>query len=187
MLLAWQPEAEQRDIPMTTDELAVQVGKEAGNELTDALGKIKHCVDQLDDAQIWSRPDALLNSIGNLILHLEGNLTQWIACGIGGAGHHRNRPAEFAERGPIPKSELIHRLEIAVANARAASERLSGDELVKVRRIQGFDVTGLAAIFHSIPHFRGHTQEIVHMARILLGDKYRIQWQPSTPEQGASN
>ena len=172
---------------MTTDELVIQVGKEAAHELSDALGKIKHCVDQLDDARVWSRPHPSTNSIGNLLLHLEGNLTQWIVCGIGGAEDHRNRPAEFAEQGPIPKSNLIRRLEIAVANARAAFERLSGDELMRVRRIQGFDVTGLAAVFHSVPHFRGHTQEIVHLTRMILGDEYRIQWQPMTNEQGASN
>ena len=170
---------------MTADELAVHVGRQAGDELADALTKIKHCVDQLDEAQIWLRPQASLNSVGNLLLHLDGNLTQWIVCGIGGAEDQRDRPAEFAASGSVPKNDLIQRLDAAVANARAAMDRLSGDELLRVRRIQGFEVTGLAAIFHSIPHFRGHTQEIVHMTRLLLGDKYRIQWQPATPEQGA--
>jgi hypothetical protein len=174
-------------LQMTTHELANQVGKEAAHELADALGKIKHCVDQLDDAKIWSRPQMSLNSIGNLLLHLTGNLTQWIVCGIGGADDHRDRPAEFAERGPIPKSNLIARLESAVVDAGAALERVTGDELVRVRRIQGFDVTGLAAMFQSISHFRGHTQEIVHMTRMILGEQYRIQWQPSTPEQGAAS
>lgn len=172
---------------MTADELAIQVGKHAVDELTDALGKIKHCVDQVDDAQIWSRPHATLNSIGNLLLHLEGNLTQWIVSGIGGAEDRRHRPSEFAERGPISKHALIRRVEDAVASAGAALDRLGADELMRVRRIQGFDVTGLAAIFHSVPHFRGHVQEIVHMCRTILGDDFRMQWQPATPEQGAAN
>ena len=51
--------------------------------------------------------------------------------------------------------------------------------------IQGFDVTGVAAIFDSVPHFRGHTQEIVHMTRLQLGDAYHFAWAPATPEQGA--
>lgn len=170
---------------MTADELAAQVGKEAAHELADALSKIKHCVDQLEDAQIWSRPPAHLNSIGNLLLHLTGNLTQWIACGIGGAEGTRDRPAEFAEQGPIPKDDLIRRLEGAVANATIALERPKADDLLRIRRIQGFDVSGLAAIFHSVSHFRGHTQEIVHITRRIVGDEYRIQWQPETAEQGA--
>jgi len=61
---------------MTADELTKHVTDEAARELNDALGKIVHCLDQLDEAQIWSRPQALMNSIGNLLRHLEGNLTQ---------------------------------------------------------------------------------------------------------------
>jgi len=170
---------------MTTDELAIQVGKAAGRELSDSLTKIKRCIDQLDDAQVWLRPEALLNSIGNLLVHLEGHLTQWIVCGIGGIEDHRDRPAEFAEQGPIPKGVLVERLEVAVVAAKAALRRLSERDLMRPHRIQGFEVTGLAAVFHSVSHFRGHTQEIVHMTRMILGEGYRIQWQSSTPEQGA--
>lgn len=170
---------------MTADELAAQVGQEAAQELSDALAKIIHCVNQLDEAQVWSRPQPGLNSIGNLLLHLAGNLTQWIVAGFGGAADHRNRSAEFTEQGPIPKRELLARLEAAVAQARAALKRVTAGELVRVRRIQGFDVSGLAATFHSVPHFRGHAQEIIHMTRSILGDKYQVHWHPATPEQGA--
>jgi hypothetical protein len=54
-----------------------------------------------------------------------------------------------------------------------------------VRRIQGSEISGMEAIFNSIPHFRGHTQEIIHLTRALLGDRYRVAWAPLTPEQGA--
>ncbi len=168
---------------MIADELASQVGKHAGVELNEALEKIKHCVNQLDDVQVWSRPHPALNSIGNLLLHLEGNLTQWIVCGIGGAEDHRHRAAEFSERGPITKNTLLERVGRAVSQATEALSRVTADELTRVRRIQGFEVNGLAAIFGSVPHFRGHTQEIIHMTRAILGEKYQIQWEP-TPEQG---
>ena len=59
-------------------------------------------------------------------------------------------------------------------------------ELLEPRRIQGFETTGLAAIFDSVAHFKGHTQEIVHLTRMQLGDRYRFEWVPSTPEEGAT-
>jgi hypothetical protein len=170
---------------MTADELAFEIKKEAADELVNAVGRIKHCVDQLRDDWIWAKPHPALNSIGNLILHLEGNLTQWIVCGIGGAEDHRNRPAEFAEQPAIPRADLLRRLEIAVASASLAFERQDADALARVRRIQGFEVTGVGAIFSSIPHFRGHTQEIIHMTRAILGAGYQMQWKPATVEEGA--
>jgi len=170
---------------MTADELAAAVGREAANELASALAKIKHCLGQLTDEQVWWRSRPSLNSIGNLILHLCGNLRQWIVAGLGGAVDSRDRPAEFSEPGPNPKEELLRRLEAVVDEARAALARQTARPLLEARRIQDFDVTGLAAIFDSVPHFRGHTQEIVSLTRLQLGDAYRFAWAPTTPEQGA--
>jgi Protein of unknown function (DUF1572) len=171
---------------MTADELAAVVGTAAANELTSALARIKHCLDQLTDEQVWYRSHPGLNSIGNLILHLGGNVRQWLVAGLSGADDVRNRSAEFAERGPIPKDELFRALDTVVREATTVLGRLSASQLLDSRRIQGFNVTGLAALFDSVPHFRGHTQEIVHMTRLQLGAVYRFAWTPTTPEQGSA-
>jgi hypothetical protein len=169
---------------MTADELAAAVGREAATELTSALGKIQHCLGQLTDEQVWWRYQPSLNSIGNLIMHMCGNVRQWVVAGLGGAADRRDRPAEFAERGPIPKADLLRKLDAVVGEAKEVLGKLTTRQLLEVRRIQDFDVTGLAAIFDSVPHFRGHTQEIIHMTRLQLGDAYQYQWKPLTPEQG---
>jgi hypothetical protein len=171
---------------ITADDLAVAVGTEARNELTSALDKIKHCPGQLNDEQVWRRSQPRLNSIGNLILHLCGNLRQWIVAGLGSAVDVRDRAAECSERGPISKDDLLRRLDAVVSEAKDVLGRLTARQLLETRRIQGFNVTGLAAIFDSVPHFRGHTQEIIHMTRLQLGAAYRFAWTPTTPEQGAA-
>ena len=168
----------------TSEQVAAAVAAEAGRELSAALGKIKHCLGQLTDEQVWWRPAESMNSIANILLHLEGNLRQWIVSGIGRAHDTRNRPSEFAQRGPIAKAELLAHLETAVSEAQAALSRATAADLLRPRRIQGFDVTGVGAIFDSVPHFRGHTQEIIHMTRSQLGTAYRLAWTPTTPEQG---
>jgi hypothetical protein len=170
---------------MTADELAAIVGTAAAQELESALKRIKHCLAQLNDVQVWRRSHPNLNSIGNLILHLCGNLRQWVVAGVGGASDKRNRPAEFAERGPIPKQELLDSLARVVAEAMRVLAGVNAQQLAELRRIQGFEVSGIAAIFDSVPHFRGHTQEIVHMTRLQLSDAYKFAWTPATPEQGA--
>src|SRR5437588_10615937 len=122
---------------MTADELAAAVGREAGNELASALGKIKHCLGQLSDEQVWWRSHPSLNSVGNLILHLCGNVRQWLVAGLGGAADSRDRPAEFAERGPIPKDELQRRLEAVVDEAGAVLARQTARQLLEARRSPG--------------------------------------------------
>ena len=163
---------------MTPDDLTPALVAAATKELTSALGRIKHCLGQLSDEQIWWRDHAAVNSIGNLLLHLCGNVRQWIIAGLGGAKDDRDRPAEFAERGPIPKDQLLRQLEAVVAEASAVLSRQTAAQLLRVRKIQTNDVNGLEAIFNSIPHFRGHTQEIIHMTRIQLGDAYQFAWKP---------
>jgi hypothetical protein len=158
---------------------------EARRQLAARLERIRHCVDQLDDAQLWWRPRDSMNSIANLILHLCGNLRQWVLAGAGGAADARDRPREFAERGPIPRAEVLGRLERVVAEAIALLARLPESVLLEPRRVQGFEETVLSAIFSSVAHLDGHTQEIVCLTRLQLGDAYRFAWTPATPEQGA--
>jgi len=168
----------------TCEQLAAAVAAAASQELTKALDRIKHCLGQLTDEQVWQREAESMNSIGNLILHLCGNVRQWIMAGIGGEHDARQRPKEFSERGPISKIELIRRLDEVVANAQDTLAKTSASDLMRTRCIQGFDVNGLEAIFNSVPHFRGHTQEIIHMTRSMLADAYKFAWVPSTPQEG---
>jgi uncharacterized damage-inducible protein DinB len=172
-------------MPPTADEFAAAVMAEAAHELANALARIKHCVDQLTDEQLWHRPDESQNSIANLVLHLSGNLRQWVIAGLGGAADVRDRPAEFAQRGGRSRDELWNLLEATVAESQQVLRRLTADELLRVRRIQSYEVTGLRAFFDTVPHFRGHAQEIVFRTRLLLGDRYRFAWTPQTKEEGA--
>jgi hypothetical protein len=157
----------------------------ARKHLADKIVRIGHCVDQLDDEQVWWRPSSSMNSVGNILLHLCGNLRQWVVSGVGVVPDTRDRPAEFAERGPIPKEELIRRLEAVAAEADATLAALDESRLLEPRRIQGFDETMLSAIWRSLEHLSGHTQEVVYVTRLQLGDRYRFAWAPTTSEQGA--
>ena len=169
---------------ITADEFASAMGSEASAALRDCFELIRHCLDQLTDEQVWRREGEDRNSIGNLILHLCGNVRQWLISGVGGAKDVRDRPREFSQRQPIPKTELLRQLDGVVRETSAALADASADELMRKRRIQGFEVTGLGAIFSSVTHFKGHTQEIVHITRDLVGSRYHFHWTPAGPGQG---
>src|SRR5438132_13723655 len=86
----------------------------------DYLPKIERSLELLTDEQIWWRANPQSNSIGNLLLHLSGNVRQWIVCGLGGAPDERDRDSEFAERNLIPRDELLARLKQTLSDADAA-------------------------------------------------------------------
>lgn len=151
--------------------------------LAEGLRKIEHCAHQLNEEQVWWRPRPEMNSIANLMLHLTGNLRQWIVAGVGGARDIRNRPEEFTDRSELPKNNIVSMLRSTVREVDGVMERLPAEKLLDPRRIQGFDTTIMAAIFDSIAHFRGHTQEIIHMTREILGDKYKFDFVPQGAEQ----
>jgi uncharacterized damage-inducible protein DinB len=170
----------------TIEELTGAVDSEAAHQLQEATKKITHCLSQLSDEQVWWRQSDSQNSIANVLLHLCGNVRQWIVSGIGGEPDIRDRPKEFSERQMIPKAELLRRLDDVVGHATAVLSRVSAAELLTSRRVQGFDVTGLEAIFKVVTHFVGHAHQIVYITRYLLGDAYRFEWAPTTPEQGVA-
>jgi Protein of unknown function (DUF1572) len=166
--------------------VAAQYIAAARHSLNQSLEKIQHCFDQLDDSHMGWRPFEEQNSLTNIILHLCGNLGQWIISGAGGAPDARDRPAEFSQREAMPKEELLSRLTSAVQQADGILAGLNVQTLIESRRIQGFDTTVLAAIFNSVSHLTGHVHQIVYITRWLLREKYKFHWAPKSAEQGAA-
>ena len=158
----------------------------------DYLPKIERALDAMSEADVWWRPNDASNSAGNLLLHLAGNVRQWVVAGLGSAPDTRDRPAEFAARGPVPKAEALEQLRAAVDDACAVLARLDADALGRPYAIQGHDVTGLEAVYHVVEHFSMHTGQILYLAKLRAGrdlgfyeagpeSRARLRWTP-TPE-----
>jgi uncharacterized damage-inducible protein DinB len=130
-------------------------------------GQIVRCLKLLEPHEVWHRAAEPCNSVGNLVLHLTGNVRQWILCGLGGEPFERDRPAEFSERGPRPIEPLVAAFEQTVRRAIEIIAALSAESLGIRRRIQGYDVSTLVAVFHVAEHFSFHTGQIVHMTKAL--------------------
>ncbi len=150
-----------------SDELTRAFTQQAQRHLTeDFLPKISRCLEVLSDEEIWWRAHENTNSVGNLVLHLCGNVRQWIMSGLGGQLDSRHRDREFSERGPIPGDQLIRELEKTVQEAVQVLDSLAEQALLDKQRIQIYDVTGLQAIFHVVEHFSHHTGQIIYITRM---------------------
>lgn len=133
----------------------------------DFLPKIERCLEQLSDEDVWWRANPESNSIGNLLLHLTGNVRQWIVSGIGGAPDARVRQQEFDEREGLTRAQLLARIKEVLTAADAALAALEPSLLLEERKIQGNDVQLLEAIFHVVEHFSMHTGQIILLTKML--------------------
>jgi uncharacterized damage-inducible protein DinB len=133
------------------------------------LRKIEQCLGTMSDADVWWRPNEASNSAGNLVLHLCGNVTQWMVGGVGQRDYHRQRQQEFDQRRPVPREELLEQLKRVVSEAVAIIGAQNSASLGSARRIQGYDVTVLEAIYHVVEHFSMHTGQIITLAKLRSG------------------
>lgn len=135
----------------------------------DFLPRLTVCLEQLEEPDIWWRPNEASNSIGNLVLHLAGNARQWIVSGVGGAPDTRERQQEFDQRVPIVQAELLSRLRETLDDVDRVLSTLGPEHLLEPRLIQGYDTTVLGAIYHVVEHFAMHTGQIILLTKARTG------------------
>jgi uncharacterized damage-inducible protein DinB len=144
--------------------------KYSADKLAQSCARIETCLDKLKPEQIWSRHADNENAVGNLALHLTGNLRQWIVSGIGGEPFARDRDQEFAARGGAGPAGLKQHLRSAVDAAAALIRSLPHSRLTERVTIQSYDVTVLEAIYHVVEHFSGHTGQVIFATKLLTGE-----------------
>ncbi len=138
------------------------------------LPKIRLAIEPLSEETVWWRANDASNAIGNLLLHLAGNIRQWIVCGVGGAVDVRQRSEEFSTRDGWTKRRLMEHLQQAVGDADTVLAALRDGDLTRTRQIQGRAVTVLEAVYHVVEHFSTHTGQIILLAKVHAGDNVRF-------------
>jgi uncharacterized damage-inducible protein DinB len=148
--------------------------------LSEYLPKIERCLEHLTDEDVWWRANDASNSIGNLMLHLRGNVTQWIIAGVGGQARERRRQQEFDERTHVAAKELLANLRTVVEEAAEVIRGLDDHALLGRRQIQDYDVTALEAIYHVVEHFSMHTGQIILLSKARVAEDLRLWEHPDT-------
>jgi uncharacterized damage-inducible protein DinB len=138
--------------------------------LDQSWARLRTCVESLNDEQIWWRPNSSSNSIGNLMLHLNGNVTQWIINSFAHGSDHRDRPAEFSRTEGLSRDQLITTLSSTMQRVSAVLANISEADLLAHYDIQGYHTTGLEAIYHVVEHFALHYGQIAYITKMLLDE-----------------
>ena len=131
--------------------------------------RMEACVGPLTPEQIWWRPNEASNSIGNLLLHLNGNVRQWLVASFNQSPDERDRPAEFAAAEGFSAPQLLEKLGVTMNEAGDVLKRLTEADLLAPYEIQGYHVTGLEAVYQVVEHFGLHYGQIAYIAKSLSG------------------
>lgn len=161
-------------------DMARAVLKEACRVLVDTYPqRIARCLELLSEEEIWWRPNPASNSVGNMVLHLQGNVRQWIVAGLGRQTDRRDRDREFAEAGPIPRRTLLEGMRRTLKEAREVLRNLSQPDLLRSYSIQGYRITGLQAVCHVAEHFAFHAGQIIYVTKLKRGKDLKFTRLPA--------
>lgn len=138
-----------------------------GYRMNESLRMIKICLDKLPEDKIWQKPNESSNSIGNLILHLCGNITQYGIASIKNEEDNRKRDEEFEATSCYSKAELIQKLSDTIDEAKRAFYEAPLSELLRKRSVQGFNFSGVGNIIHVTEHLSYHTGQIALWTKLL--------------------
>jgi len=153
---------------LTVDRLFLQFSQK--KLLEQYWPRLRGCVESLTAEQVWWRPNEASNSIGNLVLHLNGNVRQWLVGAFNRLDDTRDRPAEFAERQIIEPSQLLEGLSRTMEDAASVLSRLTDADLRARYQIQGSTVSGLDAVYQVVEHFGMHYGQILYITKLVRGE-----------------
>ena len=146
----------------------------SSEKLLELAGRIEICAGKLTAEQLWTRGSENQNAVGNLLLHLNGNVRQWILTSVGGHADTRDRPSEFAAQGGRGASELLAPLRATVADAVKVLRAVPAHRMLDSVTVQGYDTTVLGAIYHVVEHFAGHAFQIFLLTKAFTGEDLRF-------------
>ncbi len=146
---------------LVQQQVLIRIGEEN-------IQRIKKCLSLLSEEQVWFRFNENTNSVGNLILHLEGNATQWILSTLDNYPDHRKRSDEFLPESKVSKAELISRLDNLILKIEKTVAKLSEADLVNIHQVQCYQESGISILIHVIEHFSYHTGQIALITKLIL-------------------
>lgn len=128
---------------------------------------IQKSLERLQEDDVWKRPNDSSNSIGNLLLHLCGNITQYLISSLGGQPDVRRREQEFSALGGPSKAELLDQFQHVIDQAKEVLSRTNPKEFLRIREVQGYTMSGIGIVIHAVEHLSYHTGQIAYWTKIL--------------------
>jgi len=156
-----------RVVNFITMLIATEYKEQCCYRIAENLQKISTCINLLTETEIWFSPSPTLNSVGNLMQHLCGNISQYILTTLGGEADNRNRDAEFEISGNLSKAALINKLQNIINNSTLIIQQTTEQELLETKKVQVYELTTIGILLHVTEHLSYHTGQIVLLTKLI--------------------
>jgi uncharacterized damage-inducible protein DinB len=140
---------------------------QATHRIDENIQKLMKCLDELEESEIWKRPNQNSNSVGNIILHLCGNIRQYAISSLGRSKDVRERDKEFLADGGYSKTDLLQKFLSTIEDAKNIMQNISVEELLRKRQVQGYTHSGIGIVIHVTEHLSYHTGQIIFWTKLL--------------------
>jgi len=147
--------------------LSMELKEQVSFRMEESVARIKKCFLEISEKEVWQKPNESSNSMGNLILHLCGNITQYIISSLGEKKDNRDRDQEFSSKGGFSKQQLIDKLSLIVNESIVIINDMSDSEMLRTRKVQVYELSGVGIIIHVVEHFSYHTGQIAFWTKQL--------------------
>jgi uncharacterized damage-inducible protein DinB len=149
------------------NSIAAEFISQAVFRMQENTPRIEKCLQLLSEEDVWKKPNEAGNSIGNLVLHLCGNITQYILSSLGNREDKRIRDKEFSIMGGYNKEQLFKKLAVTVAETVHIIQSLDDSQLMHIRSVQGFQLSAIGSIIHVAEHYSYHTGQIILITKLI--------------------
>lgn len=153
---------------METD-WADEFKKQAIYRISESVRMLEISLQKVDREFCWQQVNKNTNSIGTLLVHLEGNIRQYILSGLGGQADIRNRESEFGNSNRPEVSVVWEKLSATISEARETINSCSREQFLTYKEVQGFSLSGLGIVLHVVEHLSYHTGQVAHMVKARSG------------------
>ncbi|MFN0123694.1 MAG: DinB family protein [Blastocatellia bacterium] len=163
------------------NDLGALLIDETHRRLKGFIAQARTCIEVLPDAEIWARPDEKSNSLGNLVIHVCGSTRHFLGRGVGGTDYQRNRTGEFAERGPIPRADLLRLLDEVAAEIEQILTSLDPARLLETNDRTGKTVSVAQLLLRVTHHWAAHTGQMVYDVKTRRPGSFEELWMKTLP------
>ena len=152
------------------EQIIEEFKKQVISRMEENTSRILKCLDKKSENDLWIRPNRSSNSSGTILVHVCGNIRQYIMSAIGGIEDTRDRDIEFETKSGFNRAEMAEKVTATLNEAMKIIGNMDAASMLKVYSVQGFKLTGMGIVTHVLEHYSYHAGQVIFWTKLLVNE-----------------